>query len=156
MSPKLVEVGRHMNIELMTCAEVEGIAGEPGNFTVMVRQHPRYVDSKKCTGCGIAQRPARLACRMDLTAAFRPVKRSISYTRRLSQMPSLSKSRVWLPAGRLSYSSESTGLYCPDRRRALRDAYRSILEDNPFPSICGRVCNHRCETACNRAQVDTA
>jgi len=28
------------------------------------------------------------------------------------------------------------------------------LEDNPFPSICGRVCNHRCEDACSRGQVD--
>ncbi|HSF80441.1 MAG TPA: FAD-dependent oxidoreductase [Anaerolineales bacterium] len=36
------------------------------------------------------------------------------------------------------------------------DAYRTILEDNPFPSICGRVCNHRCEEACNRAQADQA
>ena len=36
------------------------------------------------------------------------------------------------------------------------DAYRTILEDNPFPSICGRVCNHRCEEACNRAQADGA
>ena len=26
--------------------------------------------------------------------------------------------------------------------------------DNPFPGICGRICNHRCETACNRGQVD--
>ena len=34
------------------------------------------------------------------------------------------------------------------------DAYRTIVEDNPFPSICGRVCNHRCEDACNRSQVD--
>jgi len=26
--------------------------------------------------------------------------------------------------------------------------------DNPFPGICGRICNHRCETACNRSLVD--
>ena len=26
--------------------------------------------------------------------------------------------------------------------------------DNPFPGICGRICNHRCETACNRGLVD--
>lgn len=52
MSPKLVEVGRHLNIELMNCAEVRSIAGEPGDLTVTIRQHPRYVDLKKCTGCG--------------------------------------------------------------------------------------------------------
>jgi len=26
--------------------------------------------------------------------------------------------------------------------------------DNPFPGICGRICNHRCEDACNRAKLD--
>ncbi len=52
MSPKLVEVGRHLNIELLNCAEVDSISGQAGNFTVTIRQHPRYVDLLKCTGCG--------------------------------------------------------------------------------------------------------
>ena len=34
------------------------------------------------------------------------------------------------------------------------DALRVIKEDNPFPGICGRICNHRCEDACNRGLVD--
>ena len=52
LSPKLVEVGRHINIELMTLSEVGQISGEEGNFTVQVTQHPRYVDMKKCIACG--------------------------------------------------------------------------------------------------------
>ncbi|MGO9196167.1 MAG: NAD(P)-binding protein [Acidimicrobiales bacterium] len=35
-------------------------------------------------------------------------------------------------------------------------AWRRLAEDNPFPRICGRVCYHPCETACNRAQLDEA
>jgi NADPH-dependent glutamate synthase beta subunit-like oxidoreductase len=35
-------------------------------------------------------------------------------------------------------------------------AWRKIMERNPFPAICGRVCYHPCETACNRAQLDEA
>jgi 2-oxoacid:acceptor oxidoreductase delta subunit (pyruvate/2-ketoisovalerate family) len=35
-------------------------------------------------------------------------------------------------------------------------AWRRIVEDNPFPAVMGRVCYHPCETACNRAQLDTA
>jgi len=34
------------------------------------------------------------------------------------------------------------------------DALRVIKEDNPFPGICGRICNHRCETACKSHLVD--
>jgi 2-oxoacid:acceptor oxidoreductase delta subunit (pyruvate/2-ketoisovalerate family) len=35
-------------------------------------------------------------------------------------------------------------------------AWRQIMEDNPFPAIMGRVCYRPCETACNRAQLDSA
>ncbi|MDG6220967.1 MAG: NADH-quinone oxidoreductase subunit NuoF, partial [Candidatus Thermoplasmatota archaeon] len=34
------------------------------------------------------------------------------------------------------------------------EAYELNREDNPFPSICGRVCEHPCETRCQRAQLD--
>jgi NADPH-dependent glutamate synthase beta subunit-like oxidoreductase len=36
----------------------------------------------------------------------------------------------------------------------LKDAWQTILNENPFPSICGRVCFHPCENACNRANMD--
>ncbi len=35
-------------------------------------------------------------------------------------------------------------------------AWRTIMEDNPFPAVMGRVCYHPCETACNRAELDDA
>jgi len=35
-----------------------------------------------------------------------------------------------------------------------QDAVETILLENPFPAICGRVCFHPCETACNRASFD--
>lgn len=36
----------------------------------------------------------------------------------------------------------------------VRDAYNLIRQENPFPSICGRVCTHPCESKCRRAQID--
>ena len=33
-------------------------------------------------------------------------------------------------------------------------AWRKLVEDNPFPAIMGRVCYHTCESACNRGKVD--
>jgi len=53
MAPKLVEVGRHKDIEIITLADVENISGDPGNFTVHVKKRPRYIDEEKCTGCGV-------------------------------------------------------------------------------------------------------
>ncbi|MEE9119706.1 MAG: FAD-dependent oxidoreductase, partial [Syntrophobacteria bacterium] len=55
LSPKLVEVGRHPDIELHSLAEVISVLGEPGDFRVRIKQHPRYVDPDKCTGCGVCE-----------------------------------------------------------------------------------------------------
>jgi heterodisulfide reductase subunit A-like polyferredoxin len=157
MSPKLVEVGRHLNIELLNCAEVESISGEPGDLTVTIRQHPRYVDLKKCTGCG------------DCAAAC-PISLPDQFNGELSTRKAIYK--LYPQAIPNAFAIEKRGVApcrdaCPIHQRAqgylalvaegrFADAYRIILEDNPFPSICGRVCSHRCEEACNRAQVDSA
>ncbi len=53
LSPKLVEVARHPNIELHTLSEVINVEGEKGDFFVTIMKHPRYVDESKCVGCGI-------------------------------------------------------------------------------------------------------
>ncbi|MDX9922062.1 MAG: NADH-quinone oxidoreductase subunit NuoF [Syntrophales bacterium] len=36
------------------------------------------------------------------------------------------------------------------------DAYKILLRTNPFPAICGRVCDHQCQAKCRRAQSDEA
>ncbi|MCL4234016.1 MAG: FAD-dependent oxidoreductase [Deltaproteobacteria bacterium] len=36
----------------------------------------------------------------------------------------------------------------------LQEAARVLLDENPLPGVCGRVCFHPCETACNRGQFD--
>jgi heterodisulfide reductase subunit A len=53
MAPKLVETGRHRNIDLITNSTLLKVEGEAGNFTVTVAKGARYVDESKCTGCGI-------------------------------------------------------------------------------------------------------
>ena len=56
VSPKLVECGRHLNIDIMTCAEVAEVSGEAGNFRVGVDQRARYIDVDRCTGCAVCAR----------------------------------------------------------------------------------------------------
>jgi len=53
LSPKLVEAGRHLNIRLITMAELESLEGEAGRFKAVVRERPRYVDMEKCIACGL-------------------------------------------------------------------------------------------------------
>ena len=52
LSPKLVEVGRHPNVEILTRRTITAVEGEAGHFRVKMTRAPRYVDLDKCTGCG--------------------------------------------------------------------------------------------------------
>ena len=49
----MVECGRHLNIELLTLSEIVDVSGQKGDFTVTVRQKPRYIDMDKCIACGL-------------------------------------------------------------------------------------------------------
>jgi len=52
LAPKMVEVYRNPNIELMTYHEVKEVSGSAGDFSVKVLKKPRYIDETKCKGCG--------------------------------------------------------------------------------------------------------
>jgi heterodisulfide reductase subunit A2 len=52
MSPKLVEVGRHLNIDILSNTEIEQVDGKAGDFRVKVKTKPRFIDPDVCTGCG--------------------------------------------------------------------------------------------------------
>ncbi len=156
ISPKLVDVGRHLNIELLTDSEVMDVTGGPGRFHRSRRtQAPLHRP-------GQVHRLRRLRRRLPGDHP-RPVQRSVSATRRAAY-------KLYPQAVPNAYAIEKRGIApcrdaCPAGQRAqgyialiregrYDDALRVIKEDNPFPGICGRICNHRCEDACNRGKVD--
>jgi heterodisulfide reductase subunit A len=55
LTPRMVDVGQHPHITLLTYSEVEGVEGYIGNFTVTVRKKASYVNQELCTGCGICE-----------------------------------------------------------------------------------------------------
>jgi heterodisulfide reductase subunit A-like polyferredoxin len=157
ISPKLVEVGRHPNIEVITNAEVQGIAGEVGNFQVRVRREPRYVDPLKCVACGdcAAVCPVIIPDKFNEGLAMRHAAYKL-YPQAVPNAFAIEKRgmapcRDACPAGQ-----RAQGYIALIREGRWADALRVIKMDNPFPGICGRICNHRCETACNRGLVDEA
>ncbi|MDD1632897.1 MAG: glutamate synthase, partial [Methylococcaceae bacterium] len=38
----------------------------------------------------------------------------------------------------------------------FKEAWETVLQENPFPAVCGRVCFHPCEDVCNRGEFDEA
>lgn len=72
-TPKLVSVGQHENIELMTYSELMEVEGFVGNFKAKIRKKPRYVDAVKCTGCGVCSEkcPSKVISEFDHQLATR-------------------------------------------------------------------------------------
>jgi heterodisulfide reductase subunit A len=53
LTPKMVEVGQHQYIELMTYSEVKEVRGIPGDYKVKILKKARRMNLSKCIGCGI-------------------------------------------------------------------------------------------------------
>jgi heterodisulfide reductase subunit A-like polyferredoxin len=154
MAPKLVEVGRNPNIEIIPLAELEKVEGKAGNFTATIRKHPRYIDPDKCTGCG-------------LCAQICPVELIDEYNEGLTFSNAIS---ILYPQGvpadyvinRETPQCQGTCPVNTDVRKYVnliadgrfKEAIETVREKNPFPSVCGRICHHPCEEMCKRGYVD--
>ncbi len=157
ISPKLVDAGRHLNIEILTGAEVVGLEGEAGNFRARLRHRPRYIDLDKCTACGDCEKvcPVEIPGRFDedlvrQKAAHKLYPQAVPNAFAIEKI-GVSPCRDACPAGQ-----RAQGYIAHIRNGDYEEAFRTIKLDNPFPGICGRICNHRCEDACNRAKLDEA
>jgi heterodisulfide reductase subunit A len=53
LTPRMAEVGRNPNVNLLTYTEVQEVSGRPGNYAVKVFMKPRGVDVEKCRSCGV-------------------------------------------------------------------------------------------------------
>uniref|UniRef100_A0A7C4W1L9 FAD-dependent oxidoreductase n=1 Tax=Desulfatirhabdium butyrativorans TaxID=340467 RepID=A0A7C4W1L9_9BACT len=155
ISPKLVEVGRHLNIELLTQTELLELQGEPGAFTAKLRKKPRYIDLSKCTSCG--------EC-----AKVCPISLPDAYNRNLSTRQAAYKQYAQAIPGAYAITKRGTApckATCPAHvgvqgfialitAGKYREALELFKEVHPFPGVCGRVCHHPCESACTRNAVD--
>jgi heterodisulfide reductase subunit A len=79
LTPKMMEVANHQNIELFTYSELAGIEGSIGNYKVKIKKKPRYVDLKKCTGCGDCATACRLKDRVTNEFDMGMGKRGAAY-----------------------------------------------------------------------------
>ncbi len=155
ISPKLVEVGRHLNIELITNAEVLGVEGEEGRFTAKVLQKPRFVDLSKCTSCGECAK----ACPIELPNEYNEGLdlRKAAFKRYAQAIPgayAITK-RGTAPCKATCPAHPSIqGFVALTNQGQYEEAHKLFKEEHPFPAVCGRVCHHPCEKECTRGDVD--
>ena len=153
LAPKLEALKQFPNIHLITNASVQEVSGEAGKFEVVVRREPTRVN-EKCNFCG--------AC-----AVVCPIKPFSAFQEGLSLRTAID-SHNWCSVPHF-YNLEKETPICVETCPAHVDVrtYVGLIADgkyaeavevvrrtNPLPAICGRVCNHPCESACNRGKQD--
>ena len=84
LTPKMVNVAQHPNIELLSYSDVTGFSGYVGNFTARIRRRPRYVEEEKCNGCGLCTEkcpisvPSEFECGLGKRKAiYRPFPQAV-------------------------------------------------------------------------------
>jgi heterodisulfide reductase subunit A-like polyferredoxin len=155
ISPKLVEAGRHLNIDLYTTTEVERIEGEAGNFEVTLLEHPRYIDLDKCTACGECAKACPIEVSNQFDMGLRERKAAFKlYPQGMPSAFAIDK-RGTAPCKATCPAHVSIQGYIAlinDGR--YKEALKLFKEAHPFPAVCGRVCHHPCEGECTRNDVD--
>lgn len=152
MAPKLVEVGKNPNIELLMNSEVFRLEGGPGHFRVTLRTRPRRVLPDRCTSCASCSEACPLEVgnvyneEMSLrSAAFVNFPQAIPSTYMIDRQlsPCIFTCPINLNA------RDYIGLIAEGR---FLEALDLIREKLPFPGIIGRICAHPCENACLRGK----
>jgi heterodisulfide reductase subunit A-like polyferredoxin len=155
VAPRLVDVGRHLNIEVLTGTELKSVRGEAGNFEVTLRREGRYIDLAKCTGCGACADvcPVQLNAEFDMGLA----QRKAIYKRYPQAVPgAYAIDKDGSPACSLACPAgvNACGYITLIAKGKFKEALELERQTNPLPAICGRVCPHPCERDCRRGTLD--
>jgi heterodisulfide reductase subunit A-like polyferredoxin len=155
LAPRLVEAGRHLNIEMITNSELTALEGDPGRFTAKIHHHARYVDPDLCTSCGecVPVCPVTVKDGYNEGLGERKAIHKL-YPQAIPNTYAVDK-RGYAPCKTAcAVQTSAQGYVALIREGKFAEAYRVAAEPNPFPSVCGRICAHACETACTRGKVD--
>ena len=159
LSPKMVEVALNKNIELLTLSRPIAIEREGNRFKVKIFKRARYVDEKKCTGCGSCFSGCPVYMKSEFNMALGERKAIyIPFPQAIPNKATIDK-REERPCNASCIEACPINTNVPGYVRLIRDgrpfeAYLLIRATNPLPSTCARVCYAPCEIACNRGDLD--
>ncbi len=155
LTPRLSEVSRHSNIDLITYSEIKSVSGETGDFRVRIHRHTRYVDEDKCSGCGdcIPVCPVEVPNYFDGNIGFRKA----IYTPFPQATPNVvTVDKKGEPACRATCpaSVNAQGFVTMMSHGKFDEALEIVRRTIPFAGVLGRVCISFCEAECERGMLD--
>ena len=155
LSPRMADCSGHPNIELMTYSEITDVKGRAGNFTVKVLRKSRFVDESKCNGCSdcIPVCPVTLPSEFDIGKINRKAV-YMPFPQAVPGIVTIDRRGVAACTNACPGGLSAQGYVALIAQGKFREALNLILDTVPLPSICGRICHHPCEDACNRKEVD--
>lgn len=155
LTPKLSEVARHPNIDLLTYSEIKSIAGETGDFRVKVHRQSRYVDEDHCNGCNdcVPVCPVEVPNEFDENLGFRKAIYA-PFPQATPHINTVEKKGE--PACRATCPAEvnAQGFITMMRHGAYDEGLAIFRRSNPFAGVLGRVCVAFCEGECERGMLD--
>ncbi len=148
LSARILEVLRHPQITVRTNTDIQEIEPDPTGFRADLRQRPRYVSLDTCTACEdcITTCPV-IVPDTDRTAIYLDGQPGCAAIDRPGKAPC---------SGTCPGGIHVQGYVALIAQKRYQEAIDLIREAIPFPSVCGRVCNHYCEANCTRGKVDAA
>ena len=142
----------HKNIKILTLSELKSLQNKEGVFTAKIYKEASRV-KEECTLC-------------DRCAEVCPIKPFNKFNEGLSLRTAIDTQCPYLLDGyHIEKETPACVDACPvhiDIRKYVGyiasgnylEALAVVREKNPLPAICGRICNHPCEDACNRGKYD--
>ncbi|MFX1519665.1 MAG: FAD-dependent oxidoreductase [Promethearchaeota archaeon] len=144
------KIEKHPNIKILPRTSIDRIINENGAYRVYLTKKTARVKEELCIACGECWQvcPVTIIDRFtgglaNRKAIYRPFKHSIPAVSGIEKETPFCQASC--PIG--TDVREYAGLIADGK---FTEAYIQIREDNPLPSVCGRVCSHFCEDMCKR------
>jgi len=146
--PGLLRIIRNPRIRILTPASISSIKHTPQGFSLRYKKAAAYVESDKCTLCGLCWQNCP-ALRPDGTRALRYGGRYA-----LPGRPTIDKRKTPLCQANCPLGVNVQGYIALAHAGKYAEALELIRKDNFLPAICGRICTNPCEAACRRNELD--
>jgi len=150
---RALEVVRHPNITVWNNTNIRRFEPNGINFQVEILQKPRCIDISRCTACGecFGVCPVTVVDQQGTGDGRKAIYLDGQPGCAAIDKPGKAPCASTCPGG-----IHVQGYIALIAQKRYIEAINLIREAIPFPSVCGRVCNHYCEANCTRSKVDAS